>query len=73
MPRDSLSAAGRAVVELSSLRVQVGDSGFFAGLRAFAAERMHQSATGADFVRAMSAATGRDIAQDLRQTLGRDR
>jgi aminopeptidase N len=73
LPRDSLSAAGRALIELSALRVQVGDSAFFAGLRAFAGERLHQSATGADFVRAMSAATGRAIERDLPQTLGRGR
>jgi aminopeptidase N len=73
LPRDSLSAAGRAAVELRSLRARAGDAAFFAGLRAFAAERMHQSATRTDFVRAMSAATGRDIERELPQILGRAR
>jgi hypothetical protein len=48
-------------------------SSFFAGMRRFAQERMHQSATRTDFVRAMSAATGRDIDRELRQAYDRGR
>jgi hypothetical protein len=72
-PGDSITTTDRSVLELRLLRANAGDAAFFAGLRAFAGERLHQSASRADFVRAMSAATGRDIERDLPETLGRGR
>jgi hypothetical protein len=48
-----------------------GDSAFFAGLTRFTTDRLNQSASRSDFVRAMSAAAGRDLDQDLQQAFDR--
>ena len=64
---DSTSEGGRAAVAMDRLRRLTGDSAFFAGIRRFASERLDQTATRADFVRAMSGATGRDIDRDLQR------
>ena len=61
----------RGALALQRLREITGDSAFFAGLARYSAERMHQSASRADFVRAMSAAAGRDLDGDLRQAFDR--
>ncbi|MGH7580485.1 MAG: hypothetical protein ACREM9_09970 [Gemmatimonadales bacterium] len=66
-PVDSISEDARAAVAMHRLRRLAGDSAFFAGLRRFTSERLNQTATRADFVGAMSAATGRDIGRDLEQ------
>ncbi len=55
------------------LRVALGDSVFFAGLLRFTADHLHHSVTRADFLRAMSAAAGRDLSRDLDRALGRGR
>lgn len=61
----------RGALALQRLREITGDSAFFAGLARYSAERMYQSASRADFVRAMSAAAGRDLDGDLRQAFDR--
>ena len=70
---DSLPDDLRGARALHRLRAIIGDSVFFAGLRRFTSDRMHQSATRTDFVRSMSAAAGRDVGRDLQQALDRAR
>jgi aminopeptidase N len=61
----------RGARALHRLRGITGDSVFFAGLTRFTGDRLHQSATRADFVRSMSAAAGRDLDRDLQQAFDR--
>jgi hypothetical protein len=65
VPGDSLTTADPAVTELRRLRQRAGDTAFFAGLRAFAEVHIHRSASRADFARAMSAATGREVEREM--------
>jgi aminopeptidase N len=61
----------RGASALHRLREITGDSAFFAGLTRFTTDRLNQSASRSDFVRAMSAAAGRDLDQDLQQAFDR--
>ena len=70
-PADPLHDEHRGARALHRLRGITGDSVFFAGLTRFTSDRLNQSATRADFVRAMSAAAGRDLDRDLRQAFDR--
>ena len=65
--RNSLPEDLRGARALHRLRGIVGDSAFFAGLSRFTGDRLNQPASRADFVRAMSAAAGRDLDRDLQQ------
>lgn len=71
--RDPLPEDVRGARALHRLRAITGDSAFFAGLARLTGERPHQPATRADFVRAMSAAAGRDLDRDLQQAFDRAR
>jgi hypothetical protein len=71
--RDSLPEDLRGARALHQLRGITGDSAFFAGLRRFTRDRLHQSATRADFLSAMSAEAGRDLDRDLQRAFDRAR
>ena len=73
VPRDSSATATQVGTELRLLRQRAGDAVFFAGLRGFAEEHLHRSASRADFARAMSAATGRDVEREMPFTFDRAR
>jgi aminopeptidase N len=73
VPRDSIASMDRAGTELRLLRQRAGDGAFFAGLRAFAEAHWHRSASRADFARAMSAASGRDVQREMPFTFDRAR
>jgi hypothetical protein len=72
-PRDPPTTVDPAMTELRRLRQRAGDQVFFAGLRAFAEEHLHRSASRADFARAMSAATGREVEREMPFTFDRAR
>jgi aminopeptidase N len=63
----------RGASALHRLRGITGDSAFFAGVTRFTSDRLNRSATRADFVRAMSAAAGRDLDRDIQQAWDRAR
>jgi aminopeptidase N len=69
--RDRLPDEVRGAFAVNRLRGITGDSAFFAGLTRFTADYMNRSAARADFVRAMSAAAGRDLDRDLQQAFDR--
>jgi aminopeptidase N len=69
--RDPLPEDLRGARAMHRLRGITGDSAFFAGLARFTTERLNQPAARADFVRAMSAAAGRDLGRDLQQSFDR--
>jgi hypothetical protein len=70
-PRGALPEDVRVARALQRLRQVAGDSAFFAGLRRFTGEHLHQSATRADLVRVMSDAAGRDLDPVFRKALDR--
>lgn len=70
-PGDSLAEEQRGARALHRLRAITGDSAFFAGVRRFTTDHLHQTATRADLVRAMSAAAGRDLDGELQQAFDR--
>ena len=63
----------RGARAMRALRGTVGDSVFFAGLRRFTVDRGHQTASRADFARAMSAAAGRDLGPEIERAFARAR
>ena len=67
------SDGARGARGLHRLRGEIGDSVFFVGLARFTSDRLHQTATEADFVRAMSAAAGRDLGPAFRKAFARGR
>jgi aminopeptidase N len=69
----SISEDVRGAHALHRLRGIMGDSAFLRGLARFTGDRLHQSASRADFVRAMSAAAGRDLDRELQRALDRAR
>ncbi len=70
--RGDPAADRRGARALHRLRQITGDSAFFAGVTRFTRARLHQTATRADFVQAMSAAAGRDLDRELRQAYDRE-
>jgi hypothetical protein len=70
--RGDTAADRRAARALHRLRETTGDSVFFAGLTRFTRARLHQTATRADLVQAMSSAAGGDLDRELRQARDRE-
>ncbi len=71
--RGAASDRGRGARAMHALRGVVGDSVFFAGLARFTGDRAHQTASRADFARAMSAAAGRDLGPEIERAFARAR
>jgi len=62
---------GKGAMVFHMIRNEIGDRAFFSALREICRERLYQSATWGDFVRAFSRSSGRDLSSFMNQWLTR--